>query len=97
MNDNTGGNLADITSEVEMAKKLQTKKYISLSIKNINMNKESIFKKKCELDQDLEIKKISGDRDVILAKAIDALRWERNLKHKIEAFFQIIREKKFSF
>ena len=32
--------------------------------------KEKIFKKKPELDQDLEFKKVNADRDVMLAKAI---------------------------
>ena len=48
--------------------------------------KEKIFKKKSDLDQDLEFKKINADRDVMLAKAVDALSRERCLKQKIESF-----------
>ena len=35
--------------------------------------KVKIFKKKSELDQDLEFKKNNADRDVMLAKTVDAL------------------------
>jgi hypothetical protein len=48
--------------------------------------KEQIFKKKFELDQDLEFKKINAYRDVTLAKAVDALSRELSQKHKIESF-----------
>ena len=56
------------------------------STETIAFLKEPIFKKKSELDQDLEFKKINADRDVMLAKAVDALCQERSLKHKIESF-----------
>jgi hypothetical protein len=42
--------------------------------------KEKIFNK------DLEFKKINADRDVMLAKAVDALRREQSLRNKIESF-----------
>ena len=45
--------------------------------------KEQVFMKKSELDQDLEFNKINADRNVMLAKAVDALSRERSLKHKI--------------
>jgi len=39
MNENTSGNVGDITSEVEMVKKLQNhKNCVSLFIQNIQMN-----------------------------------------------------------
>ena len=71
----------DITSEVEMVEKLQNQE-ICLTIcpehqdehhesrETIAFLKEPIFKKKSELDQDLEFKKINADRDVMLAKAL---------------------------
>ena len=78
MNENTGGNVADNTSEVEMVEKMQNQE-ISLTIRpehqdehhesreTIAFLKEPIFKKNSELDQDLEFKKINADRDVMLA------------------------------
>ena len=84
MNESIGGNVADNTSEVEMVEKLQNQE-ICLNIcpehqdehhesrETIAFLKEKIFKKKSELDQDLEFKKINADRDVMLAKAVDAL------------------------
>ena len=45
--------------------------------------KSKIFKKKSELDQDLEFKKINADRDVmtmLAKKAVDAMSRERSLK-----------------
>ena len=48
--------------------------------------KEKIFKKKSDLDQDLEFKKINADRDAMLAKAVDALSRERSLKKKLNLF-----------
>jgi hypothetical protein len=56
--------------------------------------KEKIFKKKSALDQDLEFNKINADRDVMLAKAVDALSRERSLKHKIESFSKSYMEEK---
>ena len=56
--------------------------------------KEQIFKKKSELDQDLEFKKINADRDAMLAKAVDALNRERSQKHKIESFSKSYMEEK---
>jgi len=102
MNENTGGNVTDNTSEVEMVEKLQNKE-TSLTIRpehqdehhesrnTIAFLKEPIFKKKSELDQDLEF-----DRDVMLAKAVDALSRERSLKNKIESFSKsYMKEKEF--
>ena len=78
MNENTGGNVGDITSEVEMVEKLQYQE-ICLTIRpehqddhhesreTIAFLKQKIFKKKSEVDQDLEFKKINADRDVMLA------------------------------
>ena len=48
--------------------------------------KEKIFKKKSELDQDHEFKKINADRDLMLAKTVDALSREQSLKQEIESF-----------
>ncbi len=105
MNKNTGGNVADITSEVEMVEKLQNQE-ICLTIRpehqdehhesreTIAFLKEKIFKKKSELDQDLKFKKINADRDVMLAKAVDALSWERSLKHKTDSFSKSYMEEK---
>ena len=105
MNENTGGNVGDITSEVEMVEKLQNQE-ICLTIRpehqdehhesreTIAFLKEKIFKKKSELDQDLEFKKINADRDVMLAKAVDALSRERSLKKKIESFSKSYMEEK---
>ena len=73
MNESTGGNVADITSEVETVEKSQNQE-ICLTIspehqdehhesrETIAFLKEPIFKKKSELDQDLEFKKINADR-----------------------------------
>ena len=74
MNENTGGNVADITSEVDMVEMLQNQEiYITIcpehqdehhkSRETIAFLKEKIFKKKSELGQDLEFKKINADRD----------------------------------
>ena len=81
-----------ITSEVEMVEKLQNQE-ICLTIcpehqdehhesreTIIAFLKEKIFKK------DLEFKKINADRDVMLAKAVDALSRERSLKEKLNLF-----------
>ena len=87
MNENIGGNVADNTSEVEMVEKLQNQEtYLTIrpehqdehheSRGTIAFLKEQIFKKKSELDQDLEFKKINADRDVMLDKAVDALNRE---------------------
>ena len=87
MNENIGGNVADITSEVEMVEKLQNQEtYLTIrpelqddhhkSRETIAFLKEKIFKKKSALDQDLEFNKINADRDVMLAKAVDALSQE---------------------
>ena len=65
-----------ITSEVEMVEKLQNQEICLTtrpehqdehheSRETIAFLKEQIFKKKSELDQDLEFKKINADRDVI--------------------------------
>jgi hypothetical protein len=56
--------------------------------------KEQIFKKKSALDQDLEFKKINADRDVMLAKAVDALSLERSQKNKIKSFSKSCMEEK---
>jgi hypothetical protein len=64
------------------------------SRETIALLKEPIFKKKSELDQDLEFKKINSDRDVILDKAVDALSWERSQKHNIESFSKSYMEEK---
>jgi hypothetical protein len=96
MNENTGGNVGDII-KVEMVEKLQNQEiYLTIrpehqnehheSRETIEFLKEKIFKTKSALDQDLEFKKINADRNVMLAKAVDALNWERSLKHKIESF-----------
>jgi hypothetical protein len=72
MNENIGGNVGDITSDVEMVEMLQNQG-ICLTIRpehqdehhesreTIAFLKEAIFKKKSELDQDLEFKKINAD------------------------------------
>ena len=82
MNENTGGNVGDIASEVEMVEKLQNQEiYLTIrpehqdehhkSRETIAFLKEKIFKKKSELPvyQDLEFKKINADKDLMLAKA----------------------------
>ena len=80
MNENTGGNVADITSEVHMVEKLQNQEiYITIcpehqdehheSREFIEFLKDKTFKKNSALDQDVEFKKINADRDVILDKA----------------------------
>ncbi len=56
--------------------------------------KEKIFKKKSALDQDLEFNKINADRDVMLAKAVDALSREQSQKHKIDSFSKSYMEEK---
>jgi hypothetical protein len=95
MNESLGGNVADNTSEVEMVEKLQNQEtYLIIrpehqhehhkSRETIAFLKEQMFKKKSALDQDLEFNKINADRDVMLAKAVDALSRERIWKHKIE-------------
>ena len=100
-----GGNVADNTSEVEMVEKLQNKETCLTirpehqdehheSTETIAFLKEPIFKKNSELDQDLEFKKINADRDVMLAKAVDALSQERSLKHKIETISKSHMEEK---
>jgi len=105
MNENIGGNVADNTSEVEMVEKLQNQEtYLTIrpehqdehheSRETIAFLKEQIFKKKSELDQDLEFKKINADRDVMLAKAVNALNRERSQKHKIESFSKSYMEEK---
>ena len=97
MNENIGGNVADNTSEVEMVENLQNQEtYLTIrpehqdehheSRETIAFLKEQIFKKKSELDQDLEFNKINADRDLMLAKAVDALSQEGTLKRKIESF-----------
>ena len=74
MNENIGGNVEDISSEVEMVEKLQNQEtYLTIhpehqhehhkSRETIAFLKEKIFKKKSELGQDLEFKKINADRD----------------------------------
>jgi len=84
--------VAYITSEVEMVEKLQNQDiYLTIcpehqdehheSRETIAFLKEKIFKKNSALDQDLEFKKINLDRDVMLAKAVDAMSRERSLKH----------------
>ena len=105
MNENIGGNVADISSEVEMVEKLQNQE-ICLTIcpehqdehhesrETIAFLKDPIFKKNSELDQDLEFNKINADRDVMLAKAVDAIIRERSLKHKIEFFSKSYMEEK---
>ena len=76
MNENIGGNVGDITSEVEMDEKLQNQEtYLTIRPKHqhehhesretIVFPKEQIFKKKSALDQDLEFNKINADRDVM--------------------------------
>ena len=102
VNENTGGNVADITSEVEMVEKLQNQEiYITIppdhqdehheSRETIALLKEQIFKKKSALDQDK-----NANRDVMLAKTVAALSRERSLKHKIESFSKkYIEEKEF--
>ena len=107
MNENIGGNVADNTSEVEMVEKLQNQEtYLTIrpehqhehhkSRETIAFLKEQLFKKRSESDQDLEFKKINADRDVMLAKAVDALNRERSQKHKIESFSKLyIEEKEF--
>ena len=50
------------------------------------MSETQNWKSLSELDQDLEFNKINADRDVILAKAVDALSRERSQKHKIKSF-----------
>ncbi len=79
MNENTGGNVGDITFEVEMVETLQNQE-ICLTIRpehqeehhksreTIAFLKEKIFKKNSAIDQDLEFKKINADRAVMLAK-----------------------------
>ena len=97
--------MGDITSEVEMVEKLQNQEiYITIrpdhqaehqeSRENIEFLKEKIFKKNSALDQDLEFKKINANRDVMLAKAVDALSLKRSLKHKIESFSKSYMEEK---
>ena len=85
MNENIGGNVADITSEGEMVEKLQNQEtYLTIcpehheSRETIAFLKEKIFKNKSEIDQDLEFKKINADRDVIQDKAVDALSQEQS-------------------
>jgi hypothetical protein len=71
MNENIGGNVADITSDVEMVEMLQNQEtYLTIRPEHQD---EQIFKKKSEPDQDLEFKKINAGRDVMLAKTVDAL------------------------
>ena len=84
INENTGRNVEDITSEEEMVEKLQNQEiYLTSCLvhqdehhesrENIAFLKEKIFKKKFELDQDLEFKKLNAGRDVMLAKSVDAV------------------------